>query len=167
MSPENPRATNVAPSTSAIVDQIDRLLAVDGAALCLRALVGSRRELTLGQSVHAVVLDDVDHVDAAAHDVRELAEPDRRGVAVAGNAEIDQIAIGERGAGQHGRHAAVHAVEAVRLAEEIGRRFRRAADPRQLRDPVRRDANLEEAWMIAAEIESWPQPAHNVDTAPS
>ena len=24
-----------------------------------------------------------------------------------------------------------------------------------------------QAWMIAPEIESWPQPAHNVDTAPS
>ena len=24
-----------------------------------------------------------------------------------------------------------------------------------------------QAWMIAAEIESWPQPAHSVETAPS
>jgi hypothetical protein len=32
---------------------------------------------------------------------------------------------------------------------------------------VRRDIELEEAWMIAAEIESWPHPAHSVDTVPS
>jgi hypothetical protein len=48
--------------------------------------------------------------------------------AVAGNAEVDEIAIRKRRAGQHGRHPAVHGVEAVRIAEEIRRRLRRAAD---------------------------------------
>ena len=42
------------------------------------------------------------------------------------------------------RHAAVHAVEAVRLAQEIGRRLRRAADARQLGHPVRRNRQLPE-----------------------
>jgi hypothetical protein len=28
-------------------------------------------------------------------------------------------------------------------------------------------ARSKNAWMIAAEIESWPQPAHSVDTGPS
>src|SRR5574337_311361 len=28
-------------------------------------------------------------------------------------------------------------------------------------------SSSQQAWMIAAEIESWPQPAHKVDTAPS
>jgi hypothetical protein len=28
-------------------------------------------------------------------------------------------------------------------------------------------SSSKQAWMIAALIESWPQPAHNVDTAPS
>ena len=51
--------------------------------------------------------------------MRELAETDRGRVAVAGNAEIDQIAVGEVGAGQDRRHAAVHRIEAVRIAEEI------------------------------------------------
>ncbi len=27
--------------------------------------------------------------------------------------------------------------------------------------------NSKQAWMIAALIESWPQPAHNVETEPS
>ena len=73
----------------------------------------------------------------------ELAEADRGGVAVARDAQIDQVAVGEIGAGQHRRHAAVDAVEAVALAEEIGRRLRRAADPRQLGDAVRREVELE------------------------
>ena len=73
----------------------------------------------------------------------ELAETDRGAVAVAGDAEIDQVAVGEIGAGQHGRHAPVHGVEAVRVAEEIGRRLGRAADARQLGDAVRRQVQLE------------------------
>src|SRR5205085_485779 len=70
---------------------------VDGAALRLRALVGGRRELALGQPVHAVILDDVDHVDAAADAMRELAEPDRGAVAVTRHAEIDQVGVGDVG----------------------------------------------------------------------
>ena len=75
--------------------------------------------------------------------VRELAEADRGGVAVAGDAEIDQIAVGEVGAGEHRRHAPVHRVEAVRVAEEIGRRLRRAADAGKFGDAVRLDRELE------------------------
>ena len=61
----------------------------------LAALVRRRRELALGEAVHAVVLDDVDHVDAAAKHVRELADADRRRIAVAGYAEVDQVAVRE------------------------------------------------------------------------
>ena len=143
MSPEKQRATKVAPSCSAMRDEVDRRVVVDRAALRLRAAVGGGRELALGQAVHAVVLDDVDHVHAAPHRVRELAEADRGGIAVAGDAEIDEVAVGEVGAGEHRRHAAVHGVEAVRLAEEIGRRLRRAADAGQLGDAVRLDVELE------------------------
>ena len=64
-------------------------------------------------------------------------------IAVAGDAEIDQVAVGEVGAGQHRRHAAVHRVEAVRVAEEIVRRLRRAADAGNLGDAVRLDRKLE------------------------
>ena len=69
-----------------------------------------------GQTVHAVVLDDVGHVHAAPHGVRELADADRGRVAVAGNAQVEQVAVGQVGAGQHRGHAAVHGVEAVRGA---------------------------------------------------
>ena len=123
--------------------EVDRAVAVDHAALALAALVGGGRKLAFGQAIHAVVLDDVGHVDAAAHRMRELPEADRGRIAIARNAEVDQIAVGERGAGQHRGHAAVHAVEAVRIAEEIIGRLRRAADARHLRDLVRFDVEIE------------------------
>src|SRR5712672_122550 len=67
---------------------VHRRVRVHLPALCLRTLVRGRRELALGQPVYAVVLEDVGHVHAAAHDVRELPQADRRRVAVAGDAEV-------------------------------------------------------------------------------
>src|SRR5213083_974729 len=75
-------------------DGVDRRIGVDGAALGFAALVGGGGELALGEAVDAVVLQDVGHVDAAAHDVRELAQADRGGVAVARDPEVDQVAVG-------------------------------------------------------------------------
>src|SRR5712672_2947618 len=75
--------------------------------------------------------------------MRELTEADRGGIAIAGDAEIDQVAVGEIGAGQNRWHAAMHRVEAVRIAEEIGRGLRRAADAGNLRHLVRLDRKLE------------------------
>jgi hypothetical protein len=124
------------------LDEVDRGVAVDRALLALAAGVGGRRELALGEPVDAVVLDDVGHVDAAPHRVRELAEADRRRVAVAADAEVEQLAVGEVGAGQHRRHPAVDGVEAVRRAEEVVGSLRRAADARQLGDAVRLDVEL-------------------------
>jgi hypothetical protein len=63
-------------------------------------------------------------------------------VAVAATPEVQQLAVGEVGAGQHRRHAAVHGVEAVRVAEEVVGRLRRAADARELGDAVRLDVEL-------------------------
>jgi hypothetical protein len=122
--------------------QVDRRVGVDDATLGLRALVGGGRELTLGEAVHTVVLDDVDHVHAAPHHVRELPQADRRGVPVARDAEVQQLAVRERGACQHRGHPAVHGVEAVRVAEEVVGRLARAADARELGDPVRLDVEL-------------------------
>ena len=143
LSPEKLRATKVAPDHQRHADEIDRRVAVGAADLALRALVGGGRELALGQAVHAVVLGDVDHVHAAAHAVHELAETDRRRVAVARDAHIDEVLVGEIGAGEHRRHAAVHAVEAVALAEQIVGRLGRAADARELGDAMRLDVELE------------------------
>src|SRR5262249_9784627 len=100
-------------------------------------------ELALGEAIDAIVFDDIDHVHAAAQCVRELAEPDRGRIAVARYPEIDEIAVGEVGAGEHRRHAPVHGIKAMRTAEEIGRRLRRAADAGELGHPVRLDIELE------------------------
>src|SRR6202034_1764231 len=78
-------------------------------------------------------------IDAAPDRMSELAEADGGGIAVAGDAEIDQVAVGEIGAGQDRRHSPVHGIEAVRVAEEIVRRFRGAADAGYLGDEVRLD----------------------------
>jgi hypothetical protein len=73
----------------------------------------------------------------------ELTEADRRGVAVAGNAEIDEVAVGEIGAREHRRHPPVHRVEAVALAKHVGRRLGGASDAAQFGDSVRRQAQFE------------------------
>lgn len=54
--------------------EVDRRIVVDDATLALRPLVGCRRELALGQSIHTIVGNDVGHVDATTHGVRELAQ---------------------------------------------------------------------------------------------
>jgi hypothetical protein len=123
--------------------QVDRRVAVDHAALALRALVGGGRELALGQAIDTIVLADVAHVHTAAHGMGELGNADRGGIAVAGDAEVDQVAVGQRGAGQHRGHAAVGGVETVRGAKEIVRGLRRAADAGKLGHPMRLDVEVE------------------------
>jgi len=122
--------------------QIDRRIAVHHPALALRALVGGGRELALGQAIDAVVLDDVGHVDAAPHGMGKLADADRRRIAVARDAHVDQVAIGQRGAGKYRGHAAVGSIETVRGAKEVVRRLRRAADARKLGDAMRLDVEV-------------------------
>ena len=108
--------------------RVDRLESVDRAFFLHGAEVGGGRKLTFGQPVRSVVFDDVGAVDVAPDHVQELAEADRSGVPVAGDAEHDQLAVGELSSGRQRRHAAVHAVEPVRGLDKIGRRLRRAAD---------------------------------------
>ncbi len=123
-------------------DQVDRRVVVGAAGLRLRPAVRRRRELPLGQPINAVVLGDVDHVHAAPHAVHELPQPDRRRVAVAGNAEIKQIPVRHIRARQDRRHPPMHAVEAVTLPQQIVRRLRRTPDARQLRHAMRLDVEL-------------------------
>src|SRR5262249_60950831 len=82
-------------------------------------------------------------VHAAPQRVRELPQPDRGRIAVARYPEIDEVVVGEVRPGENRGHAAVHGIEAVRAAEEVGRRLRRAADAGELGDAVRRDVELE------------------------
>ena len=100
---------------------IHRRKVVDDARLQLRALVRGRGELALGQTVDAVVLDDVDHREVAADQVHELPQPDRRRVAIAGDADPDEVVIRENRARGDRRHAAMHRVETVGARDEIRR----------------------------------------------
>ena len=104
--------------------RIDRRLVVDLALLRRAADIGRSRELALGEPVDAVVLDHVDHVQVAADGVTELPEPDRQRVAVAGHADVGQVAVGGIGAGGDRRHAAMDGIEAVTAADEVGRGLR-------------------------------------------
>ena len=131
LSPEKERPTKVAPIRMARRPGRP-FVGVGHALLAHRTLVGGGRELALGEAVDAVVHDDVGHVDAAPHDVGELAKPDRGRIAVARHAHVDQVAVGEVGAGHHRRHAAVHGVEAVAGAQEVGRRLAEQPMPESL-----------------------------------
>ena len=124
--------------------RVDGLLLVDLALLGLGAHVRGGGKLPLGQAVDTIVLDDVEHVEIAAQRMRELAQPDGQGVAVAGDADQVEPAVGGAGAGGDGGHPAVDGVEAVGGVEKIRRRLRRAADAAQLGHLVRRNVQLEE-----------------------
>ena len=122
--------------------RVDRRLLVLFAFLGLRADVRGCRELAFRQPVDAVVLAHVQHVHVAADRVRKLAETDRQRIAVAGHADVMQVAIRGIGAGRDRWHAAMHAVEAVRATGEVGGRLRRAANTGQLGEPLGSDAEL-------------------------
>ena len=73
--------------------EVDRRQVVDTPVFSFEPSVGGGRELALGEAVHAVVLDDVDHRHVAPDQVHELAEADRGGVAVAGDADAEQLRL--------------------------------------------------------------------------
>ncbi len=115
---------------------IDRRKIVEHSTLQFRSEVGGSRELALGQAVYAIVLDDVNDRQIAAHQVYELSDADGGGVAVTAYAEGNQFVVGQHGTGRNRGHAAVHSVEAVGAAHEIRRALRGAADSAGLDDPL-------------------------------
>ena len=115
---------------------IDGREIVDDSGFQFGTEIGGGGELAFGEAVHAVVFDDVDHGKIAAHEVNELADADGGGVTVAADAERDQIAIGEHGAGGDGGHASVDRVEAVRTVHEVRGAFGGAADAAELGDAL-------------------------------
>src|SRR5262249_1913706 len=116
---------------------------VDGAALGLGAQIGGGGELSLRQTINAIVFDQGDNRHIAAHDVAELTETDTCGITIPTYADLQEVLVGHRASGGHRRHATVHGVESVSVREEISRRFAGAADAAQLGDAVRLDAQLE------------------------
>ena len=121
---------------------IDRRQIVDHARLQFGADIGGGGELALGQAVHAVVFDDVDHGQIAPHEVDELSHADGSSIAVAADAERHQIAVGEHSARGHRSHAAMHRIEAVRAAHEVRRALGGAADAAELDHALRLDAHF-------------------------
>ncbi len=111
---------------------IDRHVAVGALVLELQALLGGGRELALGQAIDTIVLDDIEHGGIAAHHVLELAQADRGGVAIAGDAQGAQAAVAEHGAGGQGWHASMQGVEAEGTVQEVSRALARAADAAEL-----------------------------------
>ena len=136
LSPENERPTKVAPSWIAKAAGIDRRQIVDDSRLQLRSKIGGGGELAFGQAVDAIVFDDVDDGKIAAHEMNKLADADGSGVAIAADAERNQIAIGQHRAGGDRGHASMHRVEAVRTVHEIGGTLGGAADAAQLGDAL-------------------------------
>ena len=99
---------------------VDGREVVNDAGLELRAAVGGRGELALGEAVDAVVFDDVNDRHIAADHVDELADADGSGVTIAGDADGLHRLVGEQGACRDRWHAAVHGIEGVRARHEVG-----------------------------------------------
>lgn len=81
--------------------RVDALHLVDFAFLGLAAGISRSGKLPLGQAVHAVVLDQVQHVQIAADGMPELAKTNGQRIAVARHANADQVAVAGMGAGGH------------------------------------------------------------------
>ena len=116
---------------------------VDHAGLEPGAEICGGRELALGKPVDAVVFNDVDHGQIAAHEVNELSHADGGGVAVAGDANGGHGVVGQDGAGGDGRHTPMHAVKCMGAAQEVGGALGGAADAAHLHHALRLDAHLE------------------------
>ena len=103
------------------------------AGLELGADVGGGGELALGQPVYAVVFNDVDHGQIAAHQVNELAHADGSGVAIAGDAQHGHVCgwRGWRPVETDGMRPCT-LLKLMRAAHEVGRALGRAADAAHL-----------------------------------
>ena len=114
--------------------QVDGGFARKRSTLRWAPAIRSGRELSLGQTIDAIVLDDVDHPGVATDDVNELTHPDAGGVAIATDSDGRHRGVGHVGTGGETGHPAVGRVEAHRIAEEIRRRLGTAADATHLED---------------------------------
>src|SRR5439155_1100057 len=89
----------------------------------------------LRQAVHAVVMDDIQHVEVPAARVHEVAATDPEAVSVAAQAEDLELRIRELHPGRIGEGAPVQRVDSIGL--HVVNRLRRASDPRDDRHPMR------------------------------
>src|SRR5690606_37751707 len=84
----------------------------------------------------------VHHAHVAPDHVLELSHADRAGVAVTADADGAHGVVGLERSGAQRWHAAVEAVETVRLTEEVGGGLARAADAGELDDLLRLEVEL-------------------------
>src|SRR4029077_5277859 len=94
----------------------------------------------------------------AGHWERDLADADRARIAVAADANRDQLVVREHGAGADRRHPAVDGVEPMRAAQKIRGALARAADPGQLDHLAGVDAHLVERFDDALRDRVVPAP---------
>ncbi len=117
-------------------DRIDRIVDVRvREGLRLHAEFQGRRGLALRQAVHAVVMDDIQHVEVPAARVHEVAATDPEAVSVAAQAEDLELRIRELHPGRIGEGAPVQRVDSIGL--HVVNRLRRASDPRDDRHAMR------------------------------
>ena len=91
------------------------------AAFAFGPNVGRRRELPLGQAVNAVVFDDVQHIHVAADGMAQVAEADGERIAVAGDTDVSEFAVGGVSSGGDGGHPSMRGIEAMSATREISR----------------------------------------------
>src|SRR6516162_8243219 len=78
--------------------QVDRVVSVNEPTFGLRSTIRRSRKLAFGQTINTIILHDINHVDTPPQTVRKLTKAYRGTVAVAGYAEIDQVAVRKIGA---------------------------------------------------------------------
>ena len=70
------------------------------------------RKLAFGQTVNAVVFDDINHRRIAAHSMFELSHANASRVAITGETDTAQASIAKQCAGRNGGHTTVQTIEA-------------------------------------------------------
>ena len=103
---------------------INRHVRIGALVLQVQAHFGGGRKLALGQTVHTVVLNDVNHWNVAAHGMLEATHADGGSIAIAGDADRFDGSIAKNGTGCKRGHAPMQAVETKGTVQEIGRAFR-------------------------------------------
>ena len=102
------------------------------------AKLRSRRVLTFGQAVNAIVEQQHDHADVSSDGVEQMVAADAQTVAVTGDDPDLEIGVGAFGAGRDGQRPAMDAMESVGL--QVIRESAAAADARDEQKPLARDA---------------------------
>src|SRR5207248_8827518 len=107
------------------------------------------RGLYFGQSVDAVVEDDVGHVDVAPAAVDEVAGADAITVTIAAHRDHGQLVVGQLGASRDRQRAPMEGVQPVGV--DVVRSLAGAADAGDHGDAVGRDLQLEERLLDGAQ----------------